>query len=100
MALPNPTETLQPNMLTGSATALDSVPVEPQEIKTPTGAVYQGVRRVKRVCGVSILRAGASLEDALRIAYEYVGMSKFLLIFVQRHANAMLTPFSQLAAAP
>ncbi|KAH0828289.1 hypothetical protein FOPE_00302 [Fonsecaea pedrosoi] len=52
------------------ARALDFIPVECQQVTTPTGGTYQGVRQAKQVCGISILRAGASLEDALRTAYK------------------------------
>jgi uracil phosphoribosyltransferase len=52
--------------------ALDLLPTERLTIRTPTGWTYEGRRQVKPVCGVSILRAGASFETALRRAYGYV----------------------------
>ena len=59
-------------MFTNEAfTALKHVPTEPIEVLTPTGSKYFGVRQVTPVCGVSILRAGASMENALRNVYTY-----------------------------
>ncbi|KAI9035351.1 uracil phosphoribosyltransferase [Aspergillus affinis] len=46
--------------------ALTHVPSESHNITTPTGATYMGTRHTKGVCGVSVLRAGASMEHALR----------------------------------
>ncbi|EXJ89316.1 uracil phosphoribosyltransferase [Capronia epimyces CBS 606.96] len=70
------------------ARALDHVPVEFREITTPTGAKYQGVRHATKVCGVSVLRAGASLEDALRIAYD--GPVSFGKVLIQRDEKTCL----------
>jgi uracil phosphoribosyltransferase len=47
-------------------TALNHIPVENLNVSTPTDAIFQGCRATKGVCGVSILRAGASMEHALR----------------------------------
>lgn len=48
------------------------VPQETVDVMTPTGSVHSGCTKVKDICGVSILRAGASFENALRRAYVYV----------------------------
>lgn len=42
------------------------MPVEAYPIQTPINSTYEGLRFTKGVCGVSILRAGASMEQALR----------------------------------
>ncbi|OAL55162.1 PRTase-like protein [Pyrenochaeta sp. DS3sAY3a] len=62
--------------------ALNFVPTETSDIITPTGAKFSGKKQTKKVCGVSILRAGASLEQALREAYE--GPCSFGKILIQR----------------
>ncbi|BDD63539.1 hypothetical protein MAP00_008417 [Monascus purpureus] len=48
------------------ASALSHVPTVETQIKTPTGVTYTGRKPAKKVCGVSVLRAGASMESALR----------------------------------
>ncbi|EXJ62441.1 uracil phosphoribosyltransferase [Cladophialophora yegresii CBS 114405] len=70
------------------ARALDFIPVECQQVTTPTGGTYQGVRQAKQVCGISILRAGASLEDALRTAYN--GPLSFGKLLIQRDEKTSL----------
>ncbi|KAL4763350.1 uracil phosphoribosyltransferase [Aspergillus foveolatus] len=68
--------------------ALDLLPTERLTIRTPTGWTYEGRRQVKPVCGVSILRAGASFEAALRRAYgENLSMGKLL---IQRNEETSL----------
>ncbi|KAL4751231.1 hypothetical protein BDW72DRAFT_173924 [Aspergillus terricola var. indicus] len=70
------------------AAALDLLPTERFTIRTPTGWTYDGRRQVKPVCGVSILRAGASFETALRRAYgENLSMGKLL---IQRNEETSL----------
>ncbi|KAL4995915.1 uracil phosphoribosyltransferase-domain-containing protein [Aspergillus recurvatus] len=70
------------------AAALDLLPSERLTIQTPTGWTYEGRRQVKPVCGVSILRAGASFEAALRRAYgENLSMGKLL---IQRNEETSL----------
>jgi len=53
--------------------ALDYVPTEKFDVATPTGSIFRGVQQTRSVCGVSILRAGASMEEALRRSYKYDG---------------------------
>ncbi|KAL4989564.1 uracil phosphoribosyltransferase-domain-containing protein [Aspergillus falconensis] len=70
------------------AAALDLLPTERLTIRTPTSWTYEGRRQVKPVCGVSILRAGASFEAALRRAYgENLSMGKLL---IQRNEETSL----------
>ncbi|KAL4971611.1 uracil phosphoribosyltransferase-domain-containing protein [Aspergillus desertorum] len=67
---------------------LDLLPTERLTVQTPTGWTYEGRRQVKPVCGVSILRAGASFEAALRRAYgENLSMGKLL---IQRNEETSL----------
>ncbi|KAI9926604.1 hypothetical protein ASPWEDRAFT_141540 [Aspergillus wentii DTO 134E9] len=62
--------------------ALDILPSENFNVVSPTGTVYEGVRPTANVCGVSILRAGASLENSLRRGY--TGPLSFGKILIQR----------------
>ncbi|PYI14801.1 hypothetical protein BO99DRAFT_344130 [Aspergillus violaceofuscus CBS 115571] len=48
------------------SSALNHVPAEEYTVTTPLNTTYQGLRFTKGVCGVSILRAGASMEQVLR----------------------------------
>ncbi|KAJ5257246.1 hypothetical protein N7478_013350 [Penicillium angulare] len=49
--------------------ALDLLPIQETNVLSPTGVEYQGAREAVEVCGVSILRAGASLENSMRRGY-------------------------------
>jgi uracil phosphoribosyltransferase len=49
-----------------SAVALDLLPYEELVVNTPTGASFIGSQLSQPICGVSILRAGASMEAPLR----------------------------------
>lgn len=68
--------------------ALNLVPSELISVTTPTGATYAGTRPTKGVCGVSILRAGASLEQALRDCWN--GSLNFGKILIQRDEETAL----------
>ncbi|KAJ6734638.1 URIDINE KINASE [Salix purpurea] len=45
---------------------LGHLPFTEKQITTPTGSVYPGVVFCKRLCGVSVIRSGESMENALR----------------------------------
>ncbi|KAK0383421.1 hypothetical protein NLU13_9333 [Sarocladium strictum] len=68
--------------------ALELVPVEAVNVTTPTQVSFEGVRQARPVCGISILRAGASMEDALRTAYN--GPLSFGKILIQRDEETCL----------
>ncbi|KAL2222471.1 putative uracil phosphoribosyltransferase [Thermoascus aurantiacus ATCC 26904] len=68
--------------------ALNHVPSEPVQVTTPTGGVYNGARTTMGVCGVSILRAGASLEQGLRDCWS--GDLNFGKILIQRDEETAL----------
>ncbi|KAF4126093.1 uracil phosphoribosyltransferase [Geosmithia morbida] len=70
------------------AAALDMVPADPVETTTPTGRVYGGCKLSPDICGVSILRAGASFEGALRRAYGI--RVSFGMILIQRDESTAL----------
>ncbi|KAL5606777.1 hypothetical protein BROUX41_003166 [Berkeleyomyces rouxiae] len=62
--------------------ALDLVPAEKVTVISPIGTPYEGLKQTQKVCGVSILRAGASMESSLRGAYS--GPLSFGKILIQR----------------
>ncbi|RHZ49391.1 uracil phosphoribosyltransferase [Aspergillus thermomutatus] len=71
--------------------AVDSVPTEKHTVQTPVGESYSGWRPAQEVCGVSILRAGASMEQALRDTW--VGPLSFGNILIQRDEETSLPQF-------
>ncbi|KAF5099842.1 hypothetical protein D0Z03_000942 [Geotrichum reessii] len=58
---------------------LNQLPVEPATIETPTGASYSGVKFQGKICGVSIMRAGESMEQGLRDCCRSVRIGKILI---------------------
>ena len=58
---------------------LDLLPFEPYDVTTPTGKLYQGVRFTAQICGVSIVRAGESMETGLRDVCKSVRIGKILI---------------------
>ncbi|PRT56911.1 Uracil phosphoribosyltransferase [Wickerhamiella sorbophila] len=58
---------------------LDLLPVEPHSVTTPTGQAFTGVRFQGHICGVSIMRAGESMEQGLRDCCRSVRIGKILI---------------------
>lgn len=58
---------------------LGHLPFTEQQIITPTGSVYTGVVFCKRLCGVSIIRSGESMENALRACCKGIKIGKILI---------------------
>ena len=48
-------------------------------VVTPTGHQYVGVEFCKRLCGVSIIRSGESMENALRACCKGIKIGKILV---------------------
>ena len=46
---------------------------------TPTGHQYVGVDFAKKLCGVSIIRSGESMENALRACCKGIKIGKILV---------------------
>ena len=60
--------------------ALSLLPFESVSVNTPQGVVYQGKRcSVKKICGVSILRAGETMEAALTEVCKDIRVGKILI---------------------
>ncbi|KAI9317631.1 PRTase-like protein [Dichotomocladium elegans] len=58
---------------------LNHLPVVPKTVQTPTGIDYQGLDFEGRICGVSIMRAGESMEQGLRECCRSVRIGKILI---------------------
>ncbi|CAH2245327.1 uridine-cytidine kinase-like 1 [Pelobates cultripes] len=60
--------------------ALSFLPLQPVTVETPQGTLYQGKRIHKqRITGVSILRAGETMEQALTAVCKDIRLGKILI---------------------
>eukprot|EP01023_Acetabularia_acetabulum_P015594 TRINITY_DN17615_c1_g1_i3.p1 TRINITY_DN17615_c1_g1~~TRINITY_DN17615_c1_g1_i3.p1 ORF type:complete len:514 (+),score=71.49 TRINITY_DN17615_c1_g1_i3:228-1544(+) len=59
---------------------LGHLPFAIDNVKTPTGRTYVGVEFAKGLCGVSIIRSGEAMENALRDCCKGIGIGKILVI--------------------
>ncbi|KAJ6866651.1 uridine kinase-like protein 5 [Populus alba x Populus x berolinensis] len=58
---------------------LGHLPFTEKQITTPTGSIYPGVVFCKRLCGVSVIRSGESMENALRACCKGIKIGKILI---------------------
>ncbi|KAK9820354.1 hypothetical protein WJX72_009364 [[Myrmecia] bisecta] len=58
---------------------LGHLPFREKSVVTPTGHQYVGVDFAKKLCGVSIIRSGESMENALRACCKGVKIGKILV---------------------
>jgi len=58
---------------------LNHLPVVAKTITTPVGRSYAGVEFQGKICGVSIMRAGESMEQGLRDCCRSVRIGKILI---------------------
>jgi len=58
---------------------LNHLPVVGKPVTTPTGLEYNGVTFQGKICGVSIMRAGESMEQGLRDCCRSVRIGKILI---------------------
>ena len=66
---------------------LGHLPFKERTVETPTGRQYVGVDFAKKLCGVSIIRSGESMENALRACCKGIKIGKIL---VHRYACCLL----------
>lgn len=60
--------------------ALSLLPYEPITVMTPQGITYEGKRcTARKICGVSIIRAGETMEDALTDVCKNIRVGKILI---------------------
>jgi uracil phosphoribosyltransferase len=76
--------------------ALGLLPFEPRQVRTPVGRIYNGLRFADRICGVSVMRAGESMEAGLRAVVPSVRIGKIL---IQRD-KATVRPHLYFSALP
>ncbi|KAH8664332.1 uracil phosphoribosyltransferase-domain-containing protein [Xylariales sp. PMI_506] len=58
---------------------LNHLPVVEQTVTTPVGRTYAGLQFQGKICGVSIMRAGESMEQGLRDCCRSVRIGKILI---------------------
>ncbi|KAL9326608.1 hypothetical protein ACSQ67_007253 [Phaseolus vulgaris] len=58
---------------------LGYLPFTEKQVITPTGSIYTGVDFCKKLCGVSIVRSGESMENALRACCKGIKIGKILI---------------------
>lgn len=59
--------------------ALDHLPYSQDSVRTPVGQTYEGLRLAAPFCGVSVLRAGESMEAELRAVCPPARIGKILI---------------------
>ena len=70
--------------------ALQLLPTKPKKIVTPTGSVFAGTQFVGKICAVSIIRAGESMEKAVREVCKKIRIGKILIQRDEKTAKPML----------
>ncbi|EFA85146.1 uracil phosphoribosyltransferase [Heterostelium album PN500] len=58
---------------------LNCLPFSETTVTTPTGCEYNGVQFASKICGVSIVRAGESMEAGLRAVCKQIKIGKILI---------------------
>jgi uracil phosphoribosyltransferase len=58
---------------------LNLLPFEKCEVETPVGRKYDGLRFASQICGVSVVRAGESMEVGLRDVCRSIRIGKILI---------------------
>jgi uridine kinase len=58
---------------------LDELPYEEQVIKTPLDCTYKGLVQTPKICGISVVRAGATMEKGLRSVLKDIPIGKILI---------------------
>jgi len=58
---------------------LSYLPFKDSTVTTPTGCQYKGVQFTSKLCGVSIVRAGESMENGLRQVCKSIRIGKILI---------------------
>lgn len=68
-------------------TGLNLLPFEQDEVVTPVGRTYHGLRFASKLCGVPVIRAGESMEAELRAVCRSIRIGKIL---IQRNKTTKL----------
>lgn len=59
--------------------SLNLLPFEKHDVQTPVGRTYEGLRFASKLCGVSVVRAGESMEAGLREVCRSIRIGKILI---------------------
>mmetsp|Transcript_124091 Transcript_124091/g.396807 ORF Transcript_124091/g.396807 Transcript_124091/m.396807 type:complete len:465 (-) Transcript_124091:455-1849(-) len=59
--------------------ALAALPFNEKTVTTPTGGIYSGVGWCTKLCGVSVIRSGEAMENALRACCAGIPIGKILI---------------------
>jgi uridine kinase len=59
--------------------ALSSLPFHQRTVRTPAGECYKGFAFSRKLCGVSVIRSGEAMENALRACCKGVKIGKVLI---------------------
>lgn len=60
-------------------TGLSHLPFKEKAVVAPTGCPYVGVEFANKLCGVSVIRSGESMENALRACCKSIKIGKILV---------------------
>lgn len=69
---------------------LNLLPVKTKEITTPTGASFNGAKFEGKICAVSIVRSGESMEKAAREVCKKIRIGKILIQRDEKTAEPVL----------
>lgn len=58
---------------------MDLLPFDKHEITTPVGETYRGLKFASKLCAVTVIRAGESMEAELREVYPGIRIGKILI---------------------
>lgn len=67
------------------------LPFVPRKVTTPLGATYDGLAFGSGLCGVSIVRAGESMEAALRAVCRGCTIGKILIQRDEKTSEAVVS---------
>ncbi len=71
-------------------TASNMLPFHPKNVMTPIGEMYEGLESTTKLCAVSVIRAGESMETELRSMHLNAPLGKIL---IQRDKQTKLPKF-------
>lgn len=69
---------------------LGCLPFTEKIVHTPEGVEYAGVSFGNKICGVSVIRSGESMENALRACASRIKLGKILIARGKEHKNCEL----------
>lgn len=77
--------------ISGLSFCCSVLPFEPRTVTTPLGVKYDGLAFGSGLCGVSVVRAGESMEAALRAVCRGCKIGKILIQRDEKTAEPMVS---------